>query len=497
MECNKIIDLIWIEDELSESENQELYKHINTCKKCKEEYDMKNLFEKSIKNYGRNLDIKITDGKKKNKLHFNVKWATIAASFLIVSFITVTAMNPSLANAINEKAKGIFNIFNYDKYGKGYLDEKGLTQEGKSIEKEDIKISVKSIAVSKTNVSIFYTIEDVQNPYNSCSAGMTTVEGNGETFNYRGTFGKSFVDKISYASINIDFSDKEIPKSFVIKLKDINIEKNVFSDTDTSKDKGSKTKIEGIWEAPIDVDDELLSKANNEYTQYKLNKEHISDGFNIKFTGLNIEASKSVLKHTISSPDNFFKIGSITVISSDDKVVLNGIYKNNNIEYTNEDGKPLEKLQGFTDDSDKIKTTLPSIAAKDLKKIVINSYLTCEKLSNIEISSNMFIDNRYEKSIGFGNISIEKGDLKGKTQIKINYKGKKTGEFKLIKNGIHVSSNDMQISVPTNDFRFSEPQEDNDIEINGTYELDTNNESLELQFWGYEEHSTNIEIPLK
>ncbi|MGP1907055.1 DUF4179 domain-containing protein [Metabacillus sp. JX24] len=196
----------------------------------KEEYKLKQIRTKTdmIAVPFDELDDAITAGYQKAKTEkrpYSFKWAAIAASLFIFTFITLIRVSPAFASYVSS-IPGMEHVVEIIRYNKGLMSaaENDFVQEiGVSDEKNGIVITLNSAIVDQRKLRIFYT---VQNKSEKAEIGLEKVKLTSGTNNlnenamisYGHTDEMIAHNESEHSSIDYDFVDPMNHEDFKLDL---------------------------------------------------------------------------------------------------------------------------------------------------------------------------------------------------------------------------------------------------------------------------------------
>ncbi|MGX1194398.1 DUF4179 domain-containing protein [Metabacillus sp. SLBN-84] len=196
----------------------------------KEEYKLKQIRTKTdmIAVPFDELDDAIMAGYQKAKTEkrpYSLKWAAIAASLFIFTFITLVRVSPAFASYVSS-IPGMEHVVEIIRYNKGLMSaaENDFVQEiGVSDEKNGIVITLNSAIVDQRKLRIFYT---VQNKSEKADVGLENVKLTSGTnnlnenamFSYGHTDETIAHNESEHSSIDYDFAEPMNHEDFKLNI---------------------------------------------------------------------------------------------------------------------------------------------------------------------------------------------------------------------------------------------------------------------------------------
>lgn len=499
MKCEKVKEYIWLEDEISKTQLDSMKLHIQECEECKKEYYAKKAFESDVNNteYRVNIDNMNFERRVLPK-SFRKNIVSIAASFIIICTVGFIALSePVFGYNIGEGLTNIISSFR-NSFGREFVASKELVASGDIFEIEGIKFDIKSLAYSKSDLSIFFTLEDTKNINNGCTLGDVQIMVDGEPRSYQGKQGQKNVENISFGDFNISLPDDRVPKEVKLKISDIHVDENTFNkllvDNGEEVNEEKTRVIEGEWIIPIKLDEALIENANKHFAKYKLDYIFNNNEFSVKFNKLTVEASKSEIFHELYTNNESSKkvvcFSDVEIYSEEGKCISKMTYKNGRYIYEDENNEIKEVTYRDNFPSSTILLPFEDINPDKLK---ILSYTTYEKLSSIDLEN---VEGKLEQLTDFGDLSIKVDELsEHRYSLDILFKSDKIipVDMKLVSEGEVLDYKNYSIGGREN----SEGNvEGNFIRVNQSFEINSLNDKYTLEIWGHKDNKTNIEIPI-
>lgn len=489
MVCSKIKDLIWINDNITEQEEELIQSHVRNCSECRGELETKKRFEKDIKIYKDKVIFNNTIIRRGGMRKTFERLIGLVACFIIIVFIFIPSINPTFAQNAKDNIYGAFSIVS-NLFGGEHLADEGLIQEGTSSEKDNIQISVKSIGITKRNLTLFFTIKDTRNNYTSCRPNNIELVINGERYPMYGTSANDYVNKLSYGDFYVDFKDNLIPSKAILRVKGFTIGENDFlSVKDDSVYK--EYELTGIWEVPIELNKELIQKAEYKYKQYNLDYKFVKDDLIFDFNKFVMEPARSTIEYNVTSQNSFRGFGDVKVFSEDNSILAENKFDNYLVP-VKRDGSIENSLDGFIRSNQTSEINLVPIDLNEsVSKIVIGSYLKYDCISNLKLNmKDLISSSEINKTIDIGDVSIilEKLNDNDNTYIiKINILSEKKLDVKLLDSKNVVEANELVTNKKDN----GEP-----IGLNASYNITDSQDYYTFEFWSAVEVPISIEIPV-
>ena len=248
-------------------------------------------------------------------------------------------------------------------------------------------------------------IENLKDDKLIYSAEDIWIEADGKIYKPNGFVGASFEKKMGYGELNFNFNDG-LTENIMLKIRNFNVQK-------TNKYDVGKIikKIEGEFEYPIVLREEIIDKANKNVLVYPIDKNIEISNLSIDFLMLEVESSRSVIRHNVKG-DNFINFGHIKILDDNNNVISERRYNNGTYEYTNEDGI---KSAAMMNENRPYETALLPFVKSKPAKIEINSYIEKKKYGSIILDdyikelnpNNAFEGNEYfEQQINFSDITL-------------------------------------------------------------------------------------------
>jgi len=402
MRCEKSKD-IWLEDELTEAQKEGLFIHMENCQLCKDEYALKNTFLNTANEYKercKNISCDSVEHKKpyKKRKLFIPLVAAVMSIFIIMSVVFAKDQLFSFVNFVTENFG--WNL--------------AFMQNGATYTKDDFRVSISPIAVSKTNISFAFMINNLKDDKLVISPEDVWLECDGEIYRPTGFAGVSFEKKSGYGELNFNIPDG-LKENFVFKIRNLVIHK-----VDEDRIKKIGRPIEALWDFPINLDRNIIEKANQNYSVYLINKNFTNSDLSMNLDRLEIESSKLVITHTIKE-SSIIRLGDIKIISEEGNVLSERRYASGKMEYSNIPGKYSTILMN---ENWPFETVLLPIEEGKPKKLEVDSYLVSEligekNLGELIESQKAEIDsinkgkkesdiiNEYDKEINVGKLTLK------------------------------------------------------------------------------------------
>lgn len=501
MKCEEVKEYIWLEDEISRTQLDSMKLHINECEECKKEYYAKKAFQSDVNNTDYAISIDNMNFKRR-VLPKAIKKNTIsiAASIIIIFTVGFMALSePVFGYNFGEGLTNIINSFR-NSFGRQFVASKELVGTGEIFEIEGIKIDIKSLAYSKTDLSVFFTLEDTKNINNGCTPGDVQIMVDGESRSYQGNQGQNYSEHISFGDFNISLPDDKVPSEVKLKISDIHIEENTFNKLlpdNGNKVNEEKTRvIEGEWIIPIKLDKGLIENSNKHFAKYKLDYVFSNNDFSVKFNKLTVEASKSEIFHELNMKNENSKkvvgFSDVEIYSEEGKCISKMTYKNGRYIYEDENNEIKEVTYRNSFPSS---TILLPFEDKKLDKLKILSYTTYEMLNSIDIDLQN-VEGKVEQQTDFGNLTIKLDEVSEHGYLlDLLFKSDKITpvDMKLILEGKELDYKDYSTSGRDQ----SEGYVDGNFRsLNQSFEVSSLNGKYKLEIWGNRNNKTNIEIPI-
>lgn len=491
MNCKDIKEYIWLEDEISSKESEELNYHLQSCEKCKEEYNLKKAILNDIKLYDDNLPIQ--DSTKKQGIwvlyKYTKKTISIAACAIIVMSVSTSVLVlPAFGYDIRESFIGILHSVK-ENFGRQYADNNGLTMSGDKYLINGIEFDIKSISYDKSDISLFFTLKDTNNINSSCSLDMVRFLVDGEMCSILGNQGVNYINKVSYGDYSIKLPPNTVPQKIELAFDNITIENNAFIE-DAKKEIET---LKGPWTIKIPLDSKFFDEAGNYYAKYKLDYTINTDDFSANFKSLTLESSKTNIEHEIYGQKNassqIIGFNDIKIFSKEGGCLSQISFENGKYIYSDQNG--LYKTIIYRSDFPFATTLLP-IPNRIPSKIEIGSYITIEEIEKINLYLNN-IDN-------VENVLIETHKLdNGKYKLTLKYLTPRSDitDARLTLNGTNIEPKSSYEEFSEGVFSSNPQTKKGQNIFSRTYELNSLNESYELKLWGYRINQVNIEIPIR
>lgn len=477
-ECSKFKEMCWLENEISQSEKTELYKHLAECNNCKEEYELKLLTDEKFSEYCGNIkseDFYLETSRR--TIPFR-KLSIVAASIIVTFTVLTFSCNNTVASFISDKLNGFFSQITQN-FGSEYTQSKDMVQSGGKITEDNIEIDVKSISISKTNFSLLFGIRDIENEFNICEPINYFIRVNGQTYyNINGFIRKDTENKVVWGNLSFDMPLDELPKEMIFNVEKIQLTKNGFNDL--SKLEGDL--LVGNWEVPIKIDSDILERADKDFKRYSINEKYKDDVVDIDFQELYLETSKSTLNYTMNSSKDI-KLGDVEILSDSGEVLANRVYDNGQIRYFDQKGY---EQKGMVSENYSQIVLCPIL--NDIKpgKIKIESYLAFENPKTLELSIDQLLENSN---------FIEGIDIKINTISKDSYSFEietpETTYISLLDNATEISPSEMNAS-------YNLDEENNRVNQKKMFKYNIDKtQNLKLEIKELTEHDINIEVPIE
>lgn len=395
MKCEKT-ESIWLEDELNDNERNYLKEHIKNCNVCSREYENKKAFKNIVDDFkerSNQFDLRYIEFKPKKKTLRTAKLIPLVAALSIIFVMSSIAYSTgAIHDLINFTTKN---------FGWNY----GVIQDGQSYVQDNLIINISPIAVSKSDITFAILIENLKDDKLIYSAEDIWIEADGKIYKPNGFVGASFEKKMGYGELNFNFNDG-LTENIMLKIRNFNVQK-------TNKYDVGKIikKIEGEFEYPIVLREEIIDKANKNVLVYPIDKNIEISNLSIDFLMLEVESSRSVIRHNVKG-DNFINFGHIKILDDNNNVISERRYNNGTYEYTNEDGI---KSAAMMNENRPYETALLPFVKSKPAKIEINSYIEKKKYGSIILDdyikelnpNNAFEGNEYfEQQINFSDITL-------------------------------------------------------------------------------------------
>jgi len=501
MKCEEVKEYIWLEDEISEAQLDSMKLHIQKCEECRKEYSIKKAFESDVNStdYRVNIDDMIFSRRVLPKaIKKNI--VSIAASFTIIFTVGFIALSePVFGYNFGARISNIISSFR-NSFGREFVAGKELVGSGETFVIEGIKLDIKSIAYSKSDLSIFFTLEDTKNINNGCQFGNILITVDNEPCSYQGNYGQNYTENISFGDFNISLKDDKVPNEVQLKIYDIYVEENAFNkllaDNGEQASKGKTRVIEGEWIIPIKLDEALIENANKHFAKYKLDYVFNCNDFSVKFTELTVEASKSEIFHELKINNESSKevvgFSNVEIYSKEGKSISKMTYKNGRYIYKDQNNEIKEVTYRHSFPSSTIMLPFENV---NPGKIKILSYTTYEKLGSIDLDLKN-LKGKLEQHTDLGDLSVKVDKVsKHRYLLDISFKSRKITpiDMKLISEEQVLDYKDYSIGGR----EYSEGNiEGNFASVNQSYEINSLSNKYKLEIWGYRDNKIDIEIPI-
>ncbi|MDF2987953.1 MAG: hypothetical protein K0R50_3463 [Eubacterium sp.] len=364
---------------------------------------------------------------------------------LITVFIAGIRVSPAFAFNV-AKIPGLNYLVEFvsmDKGLKAAVDHEYFLNIGKSVEKQNIKLTVKDVIVDNSGIIAFYSLENKGDHVSPRirAAKLTDAEGKdlemSSSYFFTPNDGKVFEGKLEFYT-NDD--QKEIPENVVLKAQMIEEGK----------------ALSGTWEIPFSIDKSRLPGAEKVYA---INKTIEIEGQKINFENIKIYPIKSILTISLdkSNSKKIFAFDDLKLIDDngeewervnsgftgsnpgDDYQTLNFqsnyFYRPKELYIMGSSIRALDKDKCyFTVDTEKRKISYSPYDLISLTDFIISKEkLSLEAVINKEakdISNNFQISNEAYDSRGKKLEILEQGMGRAENKSYVNYTFKLEHDFK-------------------------------------------------------------------
>lgn len=268
----------------------------------------------------------IEKGKNTRRKNRISKLTTIAASLILVLFISLVRVNPAFASFVSDLPymDKIVELINGDKSLEKAIENDYMQYIGNYDEHEGLRITVESIIMDESSMFVFYSIEG-NNRYKYVNLhDIDLIDEYGENIEAAYSYGSLThkdlsEEKILYSDLSVNFSeDYEIPDKIFLSTKIK--ERKISEDNDYNI-------LDSTWNIEIPIDKEKFKNLKEEYI---INKDIVIDNHKITVEKLTIYPTR--VSVDISSDENnsteFFGLYNLRLIDENNEEfasIKNGI----------------------------------------------------------------------------------------------------------------------------------------------------------------------------